>query len=109
MVLFLSRMVAIVVTDGYTCASSLPGRPLARRLAFRDPSSETIEPLGEPFLYSLLCGPFYFLARGMWLPGVLHLLAVPLTLGMGWLVVPFMAEGIVRGHYRRKGWVEFKA
>ena len=81
---------------------------MARRLAFRDPNSETIEPLGEPFWYSMLCGPLYFLARGIWLPGLLHLVAVPLTLGLAWLVVPFMAHGIVRGHFRRKGWVEFK-
>lgn len=81
---------------------------MTRRLAFRDPSSESIEPLGEPFLFSLLCGPFYFLARGMWVIGSLHLLAVPLTLGLAWMVVPFMAEAAVREHYRRKGWVEFK-
>lgn len=82
---------------------------MARRLAFRDPSSETIEPLGEPFGYALLFGPLYFFGRGMWGAGVLHLLAVPLTVGLAWLVVPFMAEGIVRRHYRLKGWVEFKA
>lgn len=81
---------------------------MARRLAFSDPNSDTIEPLGEPFWYSMLCGPLYFLARGIWLPGLLHLVAVPLTLGLAWLVVPFMAQGIVRGHFRRKGWVEFK-
>ena len=82
---------------------------MARKLAFRDPSSEAIEPLGEPFLFSMLCGPLYFLARGMWWPALFHLTAVPLTLGLAWLVVPFAAERIVRGHFRRKGWVEFRS
>lgn len=48
------------------------------------------------------------MARGIWWPGLIHLAAVPLTLGLAWVVVPFMAERIVRGHYRRKGWVEFQ-
>ena len=82
---------------------------MARRLAFRDPSSERIEALGDPFLFSMLCGPLYFLARGMWVPASLQLLLLPLTLGLAWFVTPFLAERIVRGHYRRKGWVEFGA
>ena len=82
---------------------------MPRRISFWHPDHNRVEPLGWPFGGALVFGPFYFFYKRMWTVGAVQIVAVPLTLGLAWVVMPFFAEGLLRAHLRRSGWVEFKS
>src|SRR5690349_7130969 len=66
---------------------------------FRNPSNGYEEKVGEAWLWSLLLGPIYFAAKGIWFHAVLSLLLAIVTSGISWFIYPFFANWIVRKHY----------
>jgi hypothetical protein len=79
------------------------------RAKYRNPANGRIETVsGLTWLWVLLFGCFYFAARGVWGHFVISLGAGILTLGLSWLIYPFIAGGIMRSHFRRMGWVRVK-
>jgi hypothetical protein len=75
-------------------------------MSFKNPSNGYIEEASAPWLWTLIFGCFYFAAKGIWTHFVVGFLLALFTAGISWLVYPFFARSIVRGHYGRKGWVE---
>jgi len=62
------------------------------------------EDVGRPFFWSLLFGPFYFAARGVWAHATLALLLIPVTAGISWIAYPFFAKKLMRKFYLQKCW-----
>ena len=50
----------------------------------------------HPFLWTLLFGPFYFAAKGVWKHAALSSVLAICTFGVSWLVYPFYARRIFR-------------
>jgi hypothetical protein len=74
-------------------------------LQFQNPENGFIEEVSNAPLWVLLCGCFYFAAKGVWTHAVAGFLAALFTCGISWLIYPFYADQIMRTHYLRKGWV----
>jgi hypothetical protein len=75
---------------------------------FRNPSNGYEENVGAAWLWCLLLGPIYFVFKGIWSHAALSLLLVIATayvFPFPWFIYPFFANGIVRKHYLRDGWV----
>jgi hypothetical protein len=75
-------------------------------MAFRHPTNGYVETCGAPWLFALLFGGFYFLAKGIWAHAAISLILTIPTFGWAWLIYPFFARGIVRAHYLSRGWTE---
>lgn len=73
-------------------------------MRYLNPINGYAEDSSLPFLWCLLFGPLYFLAKGIWLHAVASLVLALCTAGMSWLIYPFAAGSIVRSHYGRRGW-----
>ena len=73
-------------------------------MKFQNPTNGFTETAGAPFLWCLLFGCFYFAFKGVWNHAVISFVVAILTVGLGWLIYPFFASGIVRSHYLRMGW-----
>lgn len=58
------------------------------------------------WLWVLLIGPLYWVARGVWRHAVLHFVLISMTFGLVNLVYPFFAYRILDSHYRKSGWKE---
>jgi len=56
-----------------------------------------------PFFLCLLFGFFYFLFKGIYKHAIISVIVAICTVGIGWLVYPFFAPGIVRNYYIDKG------
>lgn len=68
-------------------------------------SGQTLE-LSRPWLWTLLFGPNYFAAKGVWHHVALGTLLALATFGWSWFVYPFFASAIMRAHLLRRGWQE---
>ena len=75
-------------------------------MTFANRSNGYNEVCSAPWLWTLLFGTIYFAVKGVWTHVVASLLLAIPTYGLSWLVYPFFANGIVRRHYLRKGWIE---
>lgn len=75
---------------------------------FQNPANGYVEHSNSPvsWLWVLLFGPFYFIARGIWTHAIISLVAAIVTVGLSWLVYPFAVYAITNNHYRRQGWVQ---
>jgi hypothetical protein len=86
-------------------------------MKFKNPQNGYIEEASIPWLWALVFGIFYFMAKGVWV----HVFAIALlgfvllgSLGPGgiaimffvWIGYAFAASEIVRKAYLRKGWNE---
>ena len=73
-------------------------------IVYENPANSYRETSPASWAWTLFFGGFYFAAKGIWKHFFLYMLAAVLTLGISWLVYPFLAGGIVRTHYLQKGW-----
>lgn len=48
------------------------------------------------------------MARGVWTHAVVGFLLAIFTWGLSWFIYPFCANRIMRTHYLRRGWLEFR-
>lgn len=71
-------------------------------MRFRNPANGYVEEAHSPWLWALLVAPIYFALRGAWAHAIIGLFTWPLC----GLVYTFLAHGIVRTHYLRRGWEE---
>jgi len=60
--------------------------------------------LSHVFLWTLLCGPFYFAYLGMWDSAIVSGVLAVLSGGISVLIYPFFAEKIIVEVYKKKGW-----
>lgn len=60
-----------------------------------------------PWLWTLLFGWLYFAYKGAWGAAVLWLITTIASFGIGALVWPFFARGVIRKNYLTKGWEEY--
>ena len=70
-------------------------------------NGQTLE-LSRPWLWTLLFGPSYFAAKGVWHHVALGALLGFATCGWSWFVYPFFASAIMRAHLLRRGWAEVR-
>src|ERR1700734_1233005 len=77
-------------------------------MRFRNPANGYVEEVSHAPLWCLLFGGFYFLARGVWTHAVVGFLLAIFTWGLSWFIYPFCANRIMRTHYLRRGWLEFR-
>lgn len=75
-------------------------------LQFKNPMNGYVERVPrDVWVYVLLFGGLYFLAKGVWTHAAASFAAAFLTFGISWLVYPFFAKKIMRSHYLRNGWI----
>ena len=79
---------------------------------FKNPANDTVYQISDAWLWSLLFGPFYYVAHGAWATAVIYLGAAivlaPTIIGVVivWLVGAALAEQMIANSYLRKGWIE---
>lgn len=71
---------------------------------FVDPLTGRRTRIAHAWLWALLFGPAYFAVKGAWFHAVASCVAAVLTLGLSWLIYPFLAARLLRKHYLRLGW-----
>ena len=60
---------------------------------FKNPSNGYVEEVsGATWFWCLIFGAFYFAFKGLWRHFVIGVLAAILTLGISWLIYPFLRE-----------------
>lgn len=74
-------------------------------IAFEKEGRDRVEMM-SPLVGTFLIGPFYFLICKAYVPAGIYFLISLFTAGIGWLILPFFAELILRGYYQSRGWVE---
>ena len=75
-------------------------------MKFKNPSNGYIEESNYIFLWTLLFGTFYFMYKGIWSHVFISFILGVLTLGMSWILYPFITPAIVEKYYLQKGWLE---
>ena len=73
-------------------------------IIYENPANNYREISSAPWAWTLLFGAFYFAVKGIWKHAILSVVLGVITLGISWLVYPFLANSIVRNHYLRRGW-----
>jgi|TARA_B110000259_G_C13920801_1_gene364722 hypothetical protein len=73
---------------------------------FKHQQTNNVEVINGAFLPTLILGPIFFAARGVWIHSLLSLILSLVTFGISWLIYPFMANNILRSHYVNNGWIE---
>ena len=58
------------------------------------------------WLWVLLIGPLYWVARGVWRHALLHFVLIGMSFGLASLIYPFFTYRILDLHYRKSGWKE---
>lgn len=77
-------------------------------LRFQNPANQYVEEINDPVLGVLLFGPIYIGLRGAWVAALGYTVVTVFTVGLFWLVLPFLVTGIFRRHYLSLGWTELK-
>lgn len=72
---------------------------------FREPATGRTVSIANAGWWTLLFGCFYFLARGIYTHALISFGAAFITAGISWLIYPFFAQGVVRDHMIRQGWL----
>lgn len=80
-------------------------KPMTKLINLNNESRVVVDTLG-PFLWCLVFGPLYFLAKGNVKHAILSLSAALLTMEISWFIYPFFAPGIIRSMYFDKGYLE---
>ncbi len=76
-------------------------------MTFKNPANGHAETIpGLAWLWTLLFGFIYLAIRGVWTHVVAYVFLAVMTAGISWFIYPFFANGILRNHYLKKGWVE---
>jgi hypothetical protein len=73
-------------------------------MVFRNPANGYTESASVPFLWCFLFGTLYFMFKGVWRHVLISFVVAVCTLGLGWLIYPFFAKGIIASSYGRRGW-----
>ena len=73
---------------------------------FRNPQNDYVEKLDWTFWGTVLFGPIFFGLRGAFGHAFFSAIAAIFTLGISWLVYPFLAQGLLASQYLQKGWEE---
>jgi len=61
-------------------------------MKFRNPSNGYVEESSCPWLWCLLFGAFYFMAKGIWFHAILGIALALMTFGLSWLLYPLFAN-----------------
>ena len=75
-------------------------------MKFQNPLNQYVEESNAAWFWVLLFGPLYFAYKTAWWATLLAMVLAGMTLGISWLIMPFLAEDMVRKSYLRRGWVE---
>lgn len=83
------------------------GQPIGRRhREVQESSNGYIEDASTAGLWVLLFGFFCLAVKGAWTHAIVGVILAVYTVGISWLVYPFVAGGIMRSHYLKNGWIE---
>lgn len=63
-----------------------------------------IEHSSVPFLWCFLFGSFYFIYKGIWRHAIISFILTIATVGISWIVYPFIASNILENNYLKNGW-----
>lgn len=77
---------------------------MQRIIAFRNPQNGYEEPIGRPWLWTLLFGFVYFAVKGIWTHALASAGLAVATAGLSWFLYPFFARKAVERHYLKLGW-----
>ena len=80
-----------------------------KTLRFQNPANQYVATIQSPAIGTLLIGPLYIGLQGAWGPAAGYFLLTFFTAGLFWLVLPFLAAGILRKHFLGMGWMELEA
>lgn len=75
-------------------------------MTFEHPANRHTVRINAPWLWTLLFGPLYFAAHGVWSHVLISFVCAIVTVGLSWLVYPLFAGGFVRRSYLARGWRE---
>jgi hypothetical protein len=75
-------------------------------MTFVNPENGYSETAHCPWLWCLLFGPLYLLAKGCYGWAIIAFIAAVSTAGFSHLVMPFFAGAIVRRRFYRAGWLD---
>lgn len=75
-------------------------------MRFRNPLDGRVIEIFNPFLWTLVFGPFYWAKHEAWLPVIIGFLVVIFSAGFCWLLLPIFAQMAIRYGYRARGWEE---
>ena len=73
-------------------------------MLMQHPVTGAREDIGAFSVPALFLGPVWFFIRGLTRPGVFAILGVAITLGWGWLALPFVFPIVYRRHLEQLGW-----
>ncbi len=77
---------------------------------FRHPVNSHVETVPRfAWLWTILFGTLYFIARGVWSHAVISFILAWLTWGASNLIYSFFSGKIIVAHYRKRGWIEVAA
>lgn len=93
---------------GAPVAAQLHQAPVADALIFKNPRTGDQVSIEKAGLWTFLFGPLYFAHRGIWSHAAISFVVALVTYGVGWLVYPFFARGILRKHLVAQGWTAIK-
>jgi hypothetical protein len=62
--------------------------------------------LASPLVGTFLLGPLYFLICRAYLAAAIYAGITFITAGIGWLLLPFFSEMLLRETYKHQGWKE---
>ena len=72
-------------------------------MVMQHPVTGAREDVGSFSVPALFLGPLWFFIKGLIGPGILAILGVVITLGWGWLALPFVFPIVYRKHLERQG------
>lgn len=75
-------------------------------MRFKDPVNGRTVEIYNPFLWTFLFGPLYWAKHEAWLPVIIGIVVVFLSVGIAWLILPIFAQMALRYGYRARGWEE---
>lgn len=75
---------------------------------FQNPTNGYTQSVGPltSFAACLVFGVLYFAYKGVWRHAFISFFAAFLTLGISWIIYPFLAYECVRNSYLERGWRE---
>lgn len=76
---------------------------MMKGMAFEKDGEDRVQ-LMSPLVGTFLIGPLYFLVCRAYVPAAIYFGITLFTAGIGWLILPFCAEAILRGYYKSRGW-----
>jgi hypothetical protein len=93
---------------GAPVAQQMHQAPVAKATTFKNPRTGDQVSIENAALWTFLFGPLYFAHRGIWSHAGISFVVAIVTSGIGWLVYPFFARGIIRKHLLAQSWTAVK-